>query len=60
MRSSGVTITVNFENLNQYVFSNQYVFEYSNPKVLEYIKANNGDIMVFEAHKADWMQPGQL
>ena len=37
------------------IFSNQifYVFEHLNPKVLEYIRTNNGDIMIFEADKGD-------
>ena len=32
------------------------MFEHSNPKVLESIKANNVDIIVFEADKGDCMQ----
>ena len=32
------------------------VFEHSNSKVLESIKANNVDIIVFEADKGDCMQ----
>ena len=36
----------------------KYVFEYSNAKVFEYIKANNAKIMAYEADKdkEDWMQ----
>ena len=33
------------------------ILDDSNPKVLEYIKAKDADIMVYEAEKRDWMQP---
>ena len=46
------------------VLENRCVIKYwitilddSHPKVLEYIKAKNADIMVYEADKGDWMQP---
>ena len=42
------------------LMSGRDVFQYSNPKILEYIKANNGDVMVFETDKEHWVQPGQL